>query len=302
MKFSMKNLMKFREVIFWQQLNKQMIELKEKGRLISEENQDALQKFCFQSKLFERITEDPLLDDIPMALITDFSRINLLTINAASWNDCLERLFPGAAILNIERALADAFDVITDYDRRRNLFKSEPDEDDEELYDFISRYNSILPEEHRDLNSLLQDLYGFKAEALSQIFILGEIPKTIRFENQQMIFDLKTLDKGQEIIRIYDDLFCSKSMARVEGITVATTTLKDMEVLDMFDKAEREPDLKPSVINFILYERDLYLRKQKLLGEFHRLLTEMKHPRHDPYIRICHLAPFAFLKSLFPLV
>lgn len=302
MNAQMNDLMEFREIIFWQQLNKQMIELKEKGRPVSEENQDALQKFCFENKLFETITSNAILDDIPVAMVADFSGINFLTLNAVSWNRCLERIVPNSVILNIERALADAFDVITDYDKKHRLFKPEPDEDDDELYAFISRYDSMLPEEYRDLNGLLQDLYGFKANALSEIFTRDKPPRIIRYEDNEIIFDLRSLDSAQEIKRIYDELFRKKSSARIENITNAASALKDMDLLGLFETTESAPGQKTSIKDFIAHEGDLYLRRQKLLKEFRQLLTAMENLPHDLHISICDLGPFFFLKSPFPLV
>ena len=67
------------EITFWQQLNKQLIEKRKLGVPITDENQKALQKFCFDNRLFHRITEDPLIDEIQIALVTDFERIKILT-------------------------------------------------------------------------------------------------------------------------------------------------------------------------------------------------------------------------------
>jgi hypothetical protein len=297
----MKKLMEFREVILWQQLNKQMIELKEQGTSISDKDQKVLQSFCFDNRLFETVTKDPLLDDVPMSLITDFSSINFLTLNATSWNECLKKLIPTAIILNIEEALADAFDVITDYDRKHGLFKREADEDDEELYDFISRYDSLLPEEQKDWNALLQELYDYKAGALSQVLGGVKISGVLKREKNGILLDLRSWSNATEIFATYRNLFVKKATSRIEGIVIATRAFDDMKPLAFLTQKAREPNLKVSIKEFIDHARDLYLRKKELVGHFSRSLA-VADQRAFPYIRICDSSPFAFLKSPFPLV
>ena len=57
------------EITFWQQLNRQLIEKRRLGAPITDENQKAFQKFCFDNQLFHKITEDPLIDELTMALV-----------------------------------------------------------------------------------------------------------------------------------------------------------------------------------------------------------------------------------------
>ena len=51
-----------RDILLWQQLNRQLIELRDGGAPISESNQKTIQRFCFENELFQRLTEDPLIE------------------------------------------------------------------------------------------------------------------------------------------------------------------------------------------------------------------------------------------------
>jgi hypothetical protein len=295
-------LMELREIILWQQLNKQMIELKQKGEPLSDENQKVLQTFCFGNRIFDGVTRDPLLDDLPMSLITDFSGINFLTLNAATWNECLREFIPSAVILNMEQALADAFDAVTDYDRKHGLFRVEADEDDDELYDFISRYDSTLTEEQKDLNGLLQKVYDHKASALTQALGNEQASRGLKIDKHEILLDLSNNDAADRISATYLDLFVKKAVSRMEKIFNATGAMRDMDALGFLKEKEEDPNLKPSIKEFIDHARDSYLRKQTLMKDFSRALATAANQRGLSYIRICDPSPFAFLKSPFPAV
>jgi hypothetical protein len=297
-----KELMELREIILWQQLNKQMIELKEHGKPLSDENQKALQAFCFDNTLFETVTRDPLLDDVPMSLVMDFSGISFLTLKATAWNECLLRLIPDAAILNIEQALADAFDVITNYDRKHGWFEAEADEDDDGLYDFIGRYDSVLTEEQRDWNGLLQEVYAFKVSALTQALGGEEVSRGLKIDKHEILLDLSSNDAADRISATYLDLFVKRAASRMEKIFNATGAMRDMDALGFLKEKEEESNLKPSIKEFIDHARDSYSRKQTLMKDFSRSLAAAANQRGLSYIRICDPSPFAFLKSPFPVV
>ena len=161
------------ELTFWQQLNKQLIEKKSFDEPVTDQNQKALQKFCFDNRLFHRITKNPLIDEIPIALITDFKGINILTYYIDSWVECLTTLLPNAIALDVEQAQADAFDVMTELDRKYRFFETTPADlnadDDKELFDFINEYNSIIEKQGREFSNMLRFLYELKADVINRV-------------------------------------------------------------------------------------------------------------------------------------
>lgn len=54
-----------REIIFWQQFNKQIIKLRSDGFTIDDSSQKSFQRFCLANNLFQTLSEDPLFAEIP---------------------------------------------------------------------------------------------------------------------------------------------------------------------------------------------------------------------------------------------
>lgn len=296
----------FREITFWQQFNKQLIDKKEQGELINEMKQRALQKFCFENILFDKITEDPLFDEIPLALISDFSKVNIITIKNSHWTDCLTLLIKDVSYLDIEEALADAFDVISEYDKKYKLVSTDAGEydsdDDEDLYQFIDDYQTILEKQQRDIGDILNDLYELKAEIIRKIVNNFNGKKFVSLDNNSMILDFHRSTEKNDISFSYNKEYCKNAIERVANLVDAAGAFLDMEILGLFDNKEAEPNLKISIKQFIMHERDLYLRKRKMMEEFYRHLNERLNQPNIYNIKVCDLAPFSFLKFPFPTV
>jgi len=291
------------EITFWQQLNKQLIKRRNLGEPVTDDNQKALQKFCFTNQLFHRIAEDPLIDEIPIALVTDFERIKIFTYYIDSWNECLTTLLPNTISLDVEQAQADAFDAMTDLDRKYQFFKTTPADldadDDEELYAFIDEYNSIK-KQGRELCNALRNLYELKASAIKRIEKEYDGRASVVQEDNSILLDVKHNDVRDRIMSIYIHEFCDQAIKSISKFTDATGVFFDMKIYDLLDNKESEPGLKPSILEFIRHERRLIERQSKLMREFNGRLQNKLNSKSDYRIKILNLSPFAFLKSPFP--
>jgi hypothetical protein len=195
------------EITLWQQLNKQLIRRRDLGESVTEGNQKFLQKFCFTTQLFHRITEDPLIDDIPVTLITDFDRNTFLTFNIESWNRYLTSLLSNSVYLDVEQALADAFDAMTELDKKYRLFETTPDDidadNDEELYAFIDEYNTIIEKQGREFSNALRFLNELKADVIGRISTECHGQVSIAHEDNNILLDFKHIDDRDRINSIY---------------------------------------------------------------------------------------------------
>jgi len=292
------------EITFWQQLNKQLIEKRKLGAPVTDENLKAFQKFCFDNQVFHRITEDPLIDEIPIALITDFDGVTALTLYIDSWNECLTSLLPNAIALDVEQAQADAFDAMTDLDRKYPFFETTPEDiesdDDEELYAFIDKYNSMVEKQGRELRNTLRNLYELKASAISRIENEHEGRASVVQEDNSLLLDFKPTNDRDRIMSAYLNDFCNQAIAGISKFTAGTAMFADMAIYDFLDNKESEPKLKPSIREFIQHERRLIERQSKLIQEFNGQLQSKLDSKSDYRIKILNLSPFAFLKSPFP--
>jgi hypothetical protein len=292
------------EITFWQQLNKQLIEKRGGGVSIIEDNQKALQKFCFDNQLFHRITEDPIIDEIPISLVTDFEGITTLTLYIDNWVECLTSLLPNSISFDVEQALADAFDAMTDLDRKYRFFETIPEDirsdDDEELYAFIDKYNSIIKKQGRELSNALRFLYKVKADVISRLDKDHDGRSFVVQEDNSFLLDFKHINNRDRIMSIYIHEFCDQAIKNISKFTDATGAFLDMEILDLLDSKESEPKLKLSIREFIQHERLLIERQSKLMQEFNGQLQSKLDSKSDFRIKILNLSPFAFLKSPFP--
>jgi hypothetical protein len=292
------------EITLWQKLNKQLVEKRKRGVLISDDNQKALQKFCFANQLFHRTTKDPLIDEIPLALVTDFERVTALTYYIDGWIECLTSLLPNSISLDVEQAQADAFDAMTNLDRKYRFFETTPEDtefdDDEELYAFIDKYNSIVEKQGWELCNTLRNLYEMKASAFIRIEKEYDARKLVLLDHNSVLFDFKDSQYKDRILSLYHQDFCNEALTSISKFTDATGAFFDMEILGLLDRKESEPKLKPSIREFIQHERRLIERQSKLMREFTSQLKSKLYSKSDYKIKILNLAPFAFLKSPFP--
>ena len=292
------------ELTFWQQLNKQVIEKKSLDEPVTDQNQKALQNFCFENSMFLRITKDPLIDEIPVAMVTDFKVINILTYYMNNWVECLTTLLPNSIALDVEQAQADAFDAMTGLDRKYRFFETTPADldadDDKELFVFINEYNSIIEKQGREFSNTLRFLYGLKADVINRIFKEHDGQSATVLDQNSVFFDFRDSQKKEHIMALYRQNFCNEALISISKFTDATGAFLDMEILGLLDRKESEHNLKSSILQFIRHERDLIERKGKLMKEFYNKLKQKSYSSETGHIRIIDIAPFVFLKSPFP--
>jgi len=294
------------EITFWQQLNKQLIAKRKSGAPITDADQKSLQQFCFDNRLFHRISADPLFDELPIALVTDFERITTHTFYIEPWIECLMALMPNSICLDVEQALADAFVEMTDIDRKYHLLETTPADsdadDDEELFAFINEYNSMIEKQGRDLCNALQNLYELKAFVINKIDKQFGIGKFAEVDHSAITFNFSESPHRDQINSAYLQDFCKQALGRISKFTDATRVFSDMEIYNLLDRKEQEPGLKTSIREFIRHERQLLKRQSGLIDKFNNDLQEKLNIKPVSRIEILDLSSFAFLKSPFPSV
>ena len=296
-----KTFLELQEIIFWQQINKQLIKLKAGGKDIRDEHQKYIQTFFFNNLLFSKITGAALLDEVPMGLVTDLSNICFVNLKLSSWNRCLTELIPDSYVLDIEQAFADSFDAMGKYDKKYYLGndKNGGDEDDEELYEFIKRYLGEREKHGRDIVDLIQKTYELKNDVIQWIMRFSDYRPFLATSENRAFFDFRNADKQSEILENYLENFCRKALSVIEPTIFL---LKEFDLYGLLYEKEDEKNLKPSIKEFVDHELDITQRETDLLRSFsNKILTRINSP--DIYkIDICDLSPFSFLDSPFPTV
>ena len=293
-----------REIILWQQLNKQVIKMRDEGAAITPIHQKALQQFCFDSELFQKLTEDPLFEPIPLSLVTDFSGRSIVTFNNERWSRCISNLLEAALVLDIELALAGAFDVIGGYSNKFDLFDpraaQDNADDDDALYEVIDQYNALLEKQGRNLPDMLNDLYEAKAAAIDTIMDVFGAGQNLEQESDLIFIDFSQSSKRDALAAAYRDQFCSKAL----GIShlVGATALMDMDLLGFLDDIENRKAITQSVIDFIKHERNIQLRQIDMLQSFAKEVRTWNYAKDAYRIALCKSSPFAFLQQPLPVV
>jgi hypothetical protein len=294
-----KTFLELQEIIFWQQINKQLIELKAGGKDIRDEDQKYIQTFFFNNLLFSKITGAALLDDVPMGLITDLSNVCFINLKLSAWSECLTELIPHSFVLDIEQALADSFDALGKYDKKYYLGnkKNENDEDDKELYEFIEKYFSEREKQGRDIVDIAQSIYELKSALIQWIMQFVDYKPFIVTRESRMLFDFSNSDKKSDILKNYLENFCQNAVSIIDRIIFP---LKEMDLHGLLLNKGEQKDLKPSIKEFVDHEIDIFQKETDLLRSFSKRVHERINSPDMYEIDICDLSPFSFLDAFFP--
>jgi hypothetical protein len=193
------------EITFWQKLNKQIIALRGSGASITDSAPKKFQKFCLEQRCFYQITQDPLIDDIPLTLITDFNEIQFLTNGLPKWceDTADQRLnYPHSArkshhIRSVNwkaghgpAGLIDQLRLVMDFDRRLADEMAEPVDGPLEcldqlqiaagrydrLDDFLEYADSVRTNGGADENGVtLSTVHKAKGLEFAAVFVMGMV-------------------------------------------------------------------------------------------------------------------------------
>jgi len=290
------------EIIFWQQLNIQLMELKSNGKPITDLHHEYLQTYCFENKLFSEITGAPLITDIPLILNTDLSNITCITLNLNSWSNCLQELFPGMYILDIEQALADTFDALQQYKDQYPETRQETEDhgdDDEELYQFINEYMAIREKQKRNIADLSQKLHELKANAITHIKERMDLEPFKKKDKDGLSLNFEGYDGRGDLDRIYIEMFCKEAQAIVRNIR---NPINELDIYSYVQSKQDRLEIKLSIKTFFDHEMSLLQKETALfdtfLGNVNSRICE-----EDPHgIQFCESSSLSFLNYPFPLL
>ena len=289
------------EILFWQQLNKQLISLKAQGRVVKKAHHKYLQNFSFDNQLFARITGAIHIDEIPLTLITDFSSACFMQLQLDSWNACLTQIIPNTVALDVEQALADAFVASGKYDKSfpPEVSGDEGDEDDEELYGFIKKYLGAREEQGRDIADIITRLHQLKTESVQRIMEISDYKSFLSRRENQLFLDLTKYDGRRETLTAYFESFCDQADSVVSSVIQFSFTA----YLDgLLINKRNENNLKTSIKEFVDHEIAIVEKEYQLMADFRSRARNKKYQSDVYEIAICSLSPFSFLENPFPAV
>ncbi len=116
-----KLLSELQELLLWQELNKQLIKVHIAGQPVPDHYHRYLQNFCFDNQMFSQLKSNPLIDEIPLSLISNFRDTSFITLRFQQWNELVSGAIAEAHTLDIEDALDKSFSTLSAYDRKSLL-------------------------------------------------------------------------------------------------------------------------------------------------------------------------------------
>jgi hypothetical protein len=304
-------LAELQEILFWQSLNKQLLALKEKGKNLKKQHHRHLQSFCFENLLFSKITGASLFDETPLSLVSDFKNISIITANSPKWLKVLSKAMPETYALDMDVALADSFDVLSDYDRKYKLTRDEgDDEGDEDLYEFINQYADLRKERQiSDFSFIISESHILKSVALKKIMSKLDVKACLKIKNNQTILEVGELAKDgkpsriyEEVNQIYVDEYCHEVERLVRKGSNLGRRINTQRVLSFLTEKAAEKGAKKSIKDFVKNEMPLFKNETNLKEKYIKAIQNRINARHTPNIVICDARPFFFLKNPLPLV
>jgi hypothetical protein len=295
-------LSELQEIFLWQELNGQLLQLKQQGEPIQDEHHFNLRKFCLDNLLFSKVTSNSLIDEIPLSLILDHQQLSFITFNLETWNNLLCHTIPKSYALNIEKALIGSFDNVSDYDRKYKLTdtKETDDDNDHELYDFIGQYNDLLEKQKRNFPLLVNDLFDLKTKTIREIMKSYADKYSITITENIMSL---TMDPSveKEINNFYIDNFVSES-SRLAISNDITLLFSNLDLYGFLNKKRDESDLKQSIRKFIDHEINIQNKESELRKSFVNAAGIKINTAEINTINLCDTSAFTFLEYPLPII
>ena len=304
-------LAELQEILLWQSLNRQLLALKGKGKDIRRYHHKYLQAFCFDNMLFSKITGAPLLDETPLSLVSDFKSVSFLTVKTPEWERLLASLMPNNYALDLDEALAEAFDVLSEYDRKYHLTQEEGDEeDDEELYSFIEQYTNLRKKNRiLDFPSTVEKSYSLKSLALEKITSDDSSMPFLKLKKNGTRLELVPAKKDEasqrvfkQISQIYLDEYCHEVESLLRSGARLTRIVGERKVLFFLEDELSKRGTKKSIRDFLRYEIPLFRKEMGLRENYIIAAKGRARSSHTSNITICDVRPFFYLKNPLPLV
>ena len=300
-------LKELQEISLWQQLNRQLLVVKRRGRPIKDTSFKSLQNFCFSEHLFKNIKSSPPVSDVPLSLVTDLKGAYAVTLNLKSWTRVLSGLLPGFFVLDVERALADSLVALIKYHRHHGIAEVEvpEDEEDEELLEFANRYMDAKESAGLNLPAMIMELHENKVAAIKKMLRVTEAKSVLRREGDLLYFDTSKVKSGDaakkhtdQLRRIYMDEYLAEVDETLKPKGRATWMVWESEIRLLLENKLKEGNIKESVRQYAETELKRYHLEIKMIDDYSKATgtTDMQK------ISIMKLSPFYFLAHPFPVL
>lgn len=293
-------LAEIQELLLWQELNKQLIKVHIAEQPVPDHYHRYLQNFCFDNHLFSQLKSNPLIDEIPLSLISNFRDTSFITLKLQQWDDLVSGAIAEAHTLDIEDALDKSFSTLSAYDRKYNLTSNDDkrEEDDEELHAFIQQYNTLRDSQGRDIARLVNELHRYKVDAVADIAKALDRDLMPDRRDDIILWEVGD-DSGGKVQSLYMEKFCMPGLSLLENVIFP---LYELDLHSFLHEKQTEADLKNSIREFLEHEISICVKETEIINKFIFEARRRKSNADLKIIPICSISPFYFLDYPFPLI
>lgn len=296
-----KLLSELQELLLWQELNKQLIKVHTAEQPVPDHYHRYLQNFCFDNHMFSQLKSNPLIDSIPLSLISNFRNTTLITLKMQQWDELVSGAIAEAHTLDIEDALDKSFSTLSAYDRKYHLTPNDDKrgQDDGELFAFIQQYNALRDSQGRDIAYLANELHRYKVDALAGIAEFLDLKPVLSRNENIIAWDIGGDIQGDKAESLYVENFCLRGLSLLEKVIFP---LFELDLYGLLYKKQGEADLKESVRDFVEHEISVCLKETDIMRKFVSEAHGRKNKSDVHAIPLCSLSPFFFVNYPLPLV
>ena len=300
-------LKELQEISLWQQLNRQLLVMKRRGKPVKNASLKSLQSFCLSEHPFSTIKSKPAVLDVPLSLVTDLKGEYMITLNLRSWTRVLSGLLPGFFVLDVERALADSLVALIKHHRRHGIAEADLSdaEEDEELLEFANQYMDAKESAGLDLPSMIMALYENKVTAIKKMLRVTEAKSVLRREGDLLYFDTGKVKSGdaarkrtEQLRQIYMDEYLAKVDETLKPKGRATWMAWESEIRLLLENKLKEGNIKESVRQYAESELQRYQLEIEMIDDYSKAVG-MTNMQKIPIVKI---SPFYFLVHPFPVL
>ena len=212
MKSKIKSIDELRNDLFVELLVTKAIKRLSVSAEIATEYEEYLKCICSKYKLSSIKGDNPLIQDISIALYSDFNKNTFINVNNSNMMSLIEKILPDLYFIDLEDIMLDVFNRVMEYNEKHseNRYDDDPDEDDEEIYEFILKYDEIAKLYDWNFESIALQLHEMKASTINNI--LNNYELKVSTNNNYMIFNYDHLPI-KAINEIYVNEYCEKALA-----------------------------------------------------------------------------------------
>lgn len=299
------DLRELQEISFWQQLNRQLLIMKRRGKPVKDTSFKSLRSFCLGEHLFSKIKRSPTVSDMPLSLVTDLKDACIVTLNLRSWTRVLSGLLPGSFVLDIERAMAGSLVALNKYHRRYGIAGVDvPEvEEDEELIEYANRYMDAKESSGLDLPSMIMALHDHKATAVKSMLKTAESKSILRRDGELLYLDIDKVGAGdaakkraERVQKIYTNEYLAKIDEILKPKGKVTWMVWETEVHSLLENILKEDNVKASIRQYAESELQRYHLEIEMIDNYSKAAGTANIQK----IPVAKISPFHFLSHPLP--